>query len=200
MYCTARVFRLWCFFPLLVLLSLLRSAAAADADWGPAELLAKLRLVKSVSANFLERKYLSVLTQPLEISGTLSYTAPDRLEKITTAPFRETFLLYGQTVTGVQSNGRRYSMALSDHREIASLIEGMRATLAGDLPTLTRYYRIGLSGDRANWHLNLVPKDPRALAKISRLLLSGTGAQVHTVELFETDGDRSEMVVSAALR
>ena len=200
MYSAARVFRLWCFVPLLVLLSLLRSAAAADAAWAPAELLAELRLVKSVSANFLERKYLSVLTQRLEISGTLSYTAPDRLEKITTEPFRETFLLYGQTVTGVQSNGRRYSMTLSDHREVASLVEGMRATLAGDLPTLTRYYRIGLSGDRANWHLNLVPKDPRALAKISRLLISGTGAQVRTVELSETDGDRSEMVISAVSR
>ena len=42
---------------------------------------------------FVERKYLAMLTAPLDFSGTLVYTAPGRLEKNTLAPKPERLVL-----------------------------------------------------------------------------------------------------------
>ena len=51
------------------------------APWGLPELMAELHAVSSVRAKFVEKKYLHALSAPLELSGTLAYEAPDRLEK-----------------------------------------------------------------------------------------------------------------------
>src|ERR1700761_9496807 len=133
--------------------------AAGDGDWTLASLMAGLSQVKSASARFTEHKYVQMLTRPLESSGTLTYVAPNRLERITLTPTRESILLQDDELSGTRSNGQRYSVTLSDHPEIAALVEGVRSTLAGDLPTLQRYYDVASNGTRAGWQLMLLPKD-----------------------------------------
>ena len=170
--------------------------AASDATWGLEPLMASLQQVKSASATFVERKYLQLLTQRMETSGTLSYAAPDWLQKVTHKPATETFELRGETLAGVQPDGARYSITLTDHPEIAALVEGIRSTLAGDLPTLKRYYTVDFKGERANWQLALTPKDQKVREKIDDILISGVEATLKLVEVHEKDGDRSEMIIT----
>ncbi|HEY5929847.1 MAG TPA: outer membrane lipoprotein carrier protein LolA, partial [Burkholderiales bacterium] len=68
---------------LAILCSFFAPAMAAEAQWGVAQLMHELGQVKRSQARFSERKYLKVLKQPLQSSGTLTYVAPDRLEKRT---------------------------------------------------------------------------------------------------------------------
>ena len=52
-----------------------------------------LSKVPAAKGKFVERKYLAMLTAPLDSSGTLVYTAPGRLEKNTLAPKPERLVL-----------------------------------------------------------------------------------------------------------
>ena len=59
----------------------------------------ELGQVKTAKGRFVERKYLAILTAPLESSGTLIYIAPDRLEKHTLAPRAESLVLEHDQLT-----------------------------------------------------------------------------------------------------
>src|ERR1700687_3023935 len=117
-------------------------AEAADAPqnaqtgFGLEQLMTAFGQMKSAEARFTERKYVSVLTTPLESSGTLIYVAPDRLEKRTLLPKPESFVIdRGElTVEGVPGQRRR-TMKILNYPELAALVESIRATLAGDVQT-----------------------------------------------------------------
>ena len=69
------------------------AAAEAVAAWGIEQLMQNLRQVKSAKGKFVVRKYLAMLNASLDASGTLVYTAPGRLEKVTLLPKLETLVL-----------------------------------------------------------------------------------------------------------
>ena len=59
----------------------------------------------------------------------------------------------------------------------------VRATLAGDLPALSRHYEVGFDGSPATeWRLALVPRSARVRAAVQRIVVSGRGAQVLAVD------------------
>jgi outer membrane lipoprotein-sorting protein len=172
------------------------AASAAEGPWGLAPLMAELQAVKEAHAHFTERKTSALLTQPIEASGTLSYVAPSSLEKITLAPQPERIVLKDDRLTGTEPNGEPFSVSVRDHPEIGALVEGLRSTLAGDLPTLSRYYAIALEGTRDDWHLSLTPVDKAVRDKVDAIRIDGTGASLRRISVREHDGDRSDMVVT----
>jgi Outer membrane lipoprotein carrier protein LolA-like len=168
----------------------------APAGWSLEALMAGLRQVRSASAHFVELKTVHMLNQPIRATGTLKYVAPDKLEKITVTPAPETIRLDGGTLTGKQANGDDFSVDIGGHSEIASLVEGIRSTLAGDLPTLQRYYAIGFAGGQDHWQIDLVPKDRRVREKVDRIRVLGAGTGISIIVVDERDGDRSEMTIT----
>ena len=118
--------------------------------------------VKTAKGRFVERKYLAILTAPLESSGTLVYIAPSRLEKHTLAPRAESLVLDGDqlTIESKEPNQRR-TLALQDYPVVWAFVESIRSTLAGDLALLKRFYEIALDGDEGKWRLVLKPSDPK---------------------------------------
>ena len=155
------------------------------------------RLAKKAPARttFVERKYLSLLDKPLESRGELAFTPPDKLEKRTTSPKPERVVVDSKRIT-LERGGKTYSMGLHDNPGVAVLVESIRATLAGDLATLTRTYSAGLEGDDAKWKLVLRPLDPSISTLVQRVEISGRAAEVGVVEIFQADGDRSVMTLA----
>jgi hypothetical protein len=172
------------------------SGATAPPGWSLDALMAGLRQVRAASAHFVELKTVHMLTRPIRAAGTLRYVAPDKLEKITTAPAPETIRLDGDTLTGTRSDGEDYSVDIAGHSEIAAMVEGIRSTLAGDLPTLQRYYTIAFSGGPDRWRMDLTPKDRRVREKVDQIRISGTGTVIDMIAVEEKDGDHSEMTIT----
>lgn len=178
-------------------LCLLPAVALADGADGALEaLMARLHAVKAASAWFVEFKDVHLVTKRLESSGTLAYQAPDRLERVTQKPAPESMLLQGHTLSGRRSNGDRYSVDIDDHPEVAALVEGIRSTLAGDLPTLRRYYNVAFGGSDDSWILTLTPRDSRVHDKVTEIRITGAAALLRTIQVQESDGDHSEMIIT----
>ncbi|WP_153117030.1 outer membrane lipoprotein carrier protein LolA [Rhodocyclus tenuis] len=185
---------------LVVLVLVLLSPLASAGSWGVNDLMQLLAQQKSGRATFTEKKTLSILDRPLESSGELAFTAPDRLEKRTLKPKPETLLLEGDRLTIDQAEKRRISLSLQDHPEVSAFVDSIRATLAGDRAALEKFYTVELSGSADKWQLVLVPSQSRMLAVISRIRIAGAQATVRTIEFEQADGDRSEMTITSVAK
>ena len=174
------------------------AAEAADsAGWDIKRLMQDLGQVKTAKGRFVERRHLAILNAPLEFSGTLVYIAPSRLEKHTLAPRPETLVLEREelTIESKERNQRR-TLALQDYPLIRAFVESIRSTLAGDLPTLTRLYQVGLDGGERRWRLTLKPNEPGMQDVVSEIRISGDRNWINAIEIIETNGDRSVMTIT----
>jgi Outer membrane lipoprotein carrier protein LolA-like len=174
------------------------SAAAATSDgWGIEELMHALGQVKSSKARFVERKHMAILSVPLELSGTLAYAAPGRLEKHTLSPHRESMVLEGDRLTLDDGQGnRRRTVRLQDYPLVRAFVESIRSTLAGDLATLNQFYEVGLEGGERQWRLKLKPREPDMQGVVNEIRISGSRDWVSRIEIDEIGGDRSIMTVT----
>lgn len=177
----------------LVALALWASPAPA-ADWTVARLMEALAANKAGRATFNETRFLALLDQPLESSGELRFTPPHRLEKRTLAPGNETLVVDGDSVL-IERSGKRYSLSLRDHPEVAVFVDSIRGTLAGDRKSLERAYTLSLAGSEPRWRLVLRPRDESVARLVASIEVEGAGADVRRIEITQPDGDRSLMLI-----
>src|SRR5512139_261909 len=178
----------------LVCLALLVSPFVQAAPLSIAQLMAGLAKHPQGAATFTEKKYISILDQPVESSGELLFIAPSRLEKRTLKPRPETMVLDGDTLM-LERGQRKHILQLKDYPEVAGMIESIRATLAGDRKALEQVYQLALDGDNERWTLVLTPLDPKVGAVITRIRMEGARDVVRSVEIIQADGDRSLMTI-----
>lgn len=177
------------------ILALCVSGVRAD-DWQLPRLMQLLAQNKASKAIFVERKYIGIIDKPVESSGELAFTAPDKLEKRTLKPKPESLVLEGDSLTVDQPGKHRFTVSLQDHPEISAFIESIRGTLAGDHSALGKFYTLELTGSAEEWQLILIPKQARMINIISRIRIGGSHANVKTIDFDQGDGDRSEMVIT----
>ena len=178
-------------------LTLALPASAAAADWSVPALFESLAKARPGRATFSEKKFLSLLDAPVQSSGELLFTPPDRMEKKTLEPRPESVVVEGSEVT-LERAGKRHTLRLRENPAVAVLVESIRSTLAGDLGALTRAYSVALDGTPAKWRLTLRPLDPAASQLVERIEIGGAEARVASVEIFQADGDRSVMSIAPA--
>ena len=167
------------------------------AEWNVNTLFESLAKARPERATFTEKKFLSLLDAPVQSSGELLFTPPDRMEKRTLKPRPETVVVQGGEVT-LERAGKRHTLQLRENPAVAVLVESIRSTLAGDLDALTRAYSVALDGAPAKWRLTLRPLDPAASQLVERIEIGGAEARVASVEIFQADGDRSVMSIAPA--
>ena len=187
-------------FAAAIFLTLITAAPAwaeePAAQWGVTSLMQQLSAIKHSQARFVERKYLKVLKEPLELSGTLTYERPGYLQKRTLKPKPETLTVADDKLT-LENPGRKEHrvLKLQDYPALWGFVDSIRATLGGDIKALERFYRVELEGQPANWRLFLVPRERTMKEVISLVRIDGHHARIDTVEVQEARGDRSVMKI-----
>ena len=164
------------------------------ADWDIDQLMQTLAQTRSGHVSFVEKKSIAMLEAPVESSGELFYTAPDRLEKRTLKPKPETMVLDQGTLL-VERGRQKHSLQLQQYPELAAFIDSIRGTLAGDRKALERNYRLNLEGSSENWTLQLLPVNEKMLAVVKRIRIAGARDEVSRIEIFQADGDSSVMLI-----
>lgn len=175
-------------------LALAAWSPAALAAWDLQQLMDTLAQTKSGRATFVEKKNIALLDKPVESSGELLYTAPDRLEKRTLKPKPESMVVNGGELL-IERGRQKYQLQLQVYPELAAFIDSIRGTLAGDRGALERSYRLSLEGNAERWTLQLQPLEPKMLAVIQRIRISGARNQVRGIDITQADGDSSTMTI-----
>ncbi len=172
----------------------LSTAPVSTTQFNIAQLMTNLAKNPQGAASFTEKKFISILEQPVESSGELLFIAPARLEKRTLKPRPETVVLDGDTLT-LERGKRKHVLQLKNYPEVAGMIESIRATLAGDRRALERVYHLALEGDSERWTLQLTPLDAKVGKIIARIRMEGARAMVRSIEILQADGDSSLMTI-----
>jgi hypothetical protein len=175
------------------------TAFAQEPTWTVNQLMRALAQRDHAQAQFTETKTMHLLSRPLTLRGTLSYRAPDWLEKRTLDPNEEILLVDGERITvEIPARRIRRSFTMQELPVVWGFVESIRATLRGDRAALERLYDIGLEGEVRHWQMALRPLDPKMAAVVAEIRISGAGGRVASIEIVETRGDRSVMKIREA--
>ncbi len=169
-------------------------AAAQEEPWDFARLMGELAQVQTSRARYSEVKRVALLQKPLQLSGTLFYARPARLEKRQTLPFEEVISVDGGWLT-VEREGKTRRIALQNAPRVAALVESLRATLAGDGAELERLYSVRVQGTRRRWTLALTPRESEVAGVVKSVGISGSGSRIVRLEILEPGGDGSVMTI-----
>lgn len=184
--------------PLLVLfaglLVVVLSAPSYAADWDLDQLMNGLAQTRSGHARFVEKKSIAILEQPVESSGDLLYTAPDRLEKRTLKPKLETMVVNGDNLQ-IERGRQKIQLQLQTYPELAAFIDSIRGTLAGDRKALERSYQLSLEGAAQGWTLRLVPLDSKMKQVVALIRITGVRDELRSIHVTQVDGDSSVMQI-----
>ncbi len=182
---------------ILIILMCMPALSRAESAWNVRQLMREMSQVSESKGKFVERKYMAVLNRPLESSGTLLFRSPDYVEKHTLKPKIESVVLDHGVLT-VENPARNFkrTVVVQEYPAVWALVESIRATLAGDLPSLTRFYKIELEGESAHWKMRLLPLDAKTSAAVREILISGRGHRVDSFETVEPNGDHALMQVT----
>lgn len=179
---------------LVALVLILLPAISHAAEWDIDQLMHGLAQIRSGHASFLEKKYIAMLDKPVESSGDLFYSAPDHLGKRTLKPKTESMTVDGGALI-IERGHQKYHLQLQDYPEVGAFIDSIRGTLAGDRKALERNYRLSLDGTAERWTLQLLPADEKMQAVVRRIRITGVRDAVRSIEITQTDGDSSLMLI-----
>ena len=179
---------------LLIALAFYASLSHAD-DWSLDQLMHTLAETRADHANFVEKKSIAILDKPVESSGELFYTAPDRLEKRTLKPKPESMLLDRGTLT-IEQKGRKHVLPLQSYPELAAFIDSIRGTLAGDRLALEHSYQLSLDGTEQDWTLLLTPIDAKMQKVVANIRIAGSHNALRSIAIKQADGDSSLMTIT----
>jgi len=177
-----------------------QKTATDEERWELPQLMASLQRIQAATASFVERKYMHILREPLQSSGQLVYVRPDKLQKNTILPNPERLIVEGDRLTIEQQGDKPRRLLLQDFPQIRAFVESIRATLAGDFPTLSRFYDVSLRGIPEDWTLELVPRDGKTRELVTAIHISGSKGAIRSIEMLEGDGDRTNMTIVAQTR
>jgi hypothetical protein len=179
---------------LLAFLSALFSLQAISGEvnaWSVEQLINEIGVVKDRTSRFTETKEMAILNTSLTQTGTIDFHYPDKLSKRIDPPVSTIVKIAGDTLS-IQSptHPPRY-FSISNHPQLAVLLDPIRAILAGDLMALKRYYQVTLEGEKAEWQLELLPRDSTTARRISGIEIYGSGPIVNRYVVQEQNGDRT---------
>ena len=160
--------------------------AAYDID----QLMSDLATQKGGRARFVEKRHVALLDKPVQASGEMVFSPPDRLEKRTLLPKPETMVLDKDTLS-LERDKRKFTIHLSNRPEAQAFVESIRSTLSGNRKALEQDYALKLEGESQRWVLTLLPSDQKIASLVQRITVSGSKNQVRVIEYLQADGDRS---------
>jgi hypothetical protein len=185
------VFLIWCFLLGPAPMSVAQTSPQAEREggspgWNVEQLMESLAKDRQKEVRFEETAFSNLLTQPLKTQGILR-----------SAPYDERYLVEGDTLLfESKTKGTNRTVSLQDYPALRAFIEAFRSTLANDVVTLRRLYRVTLQGEPRRWVLILRPLDQAVQELVESIRFSGEGEQMKVIEILAPDGDRSVMVIT----
>jgi Outer membrane lipoprotein carrier protein LolA-like len=176
------------------LLCLTTAGVAHAEDFDLPRLMQLLAATPASEVSFTEKKFSSLLSEPVVSSGKLVYRRPDVVEKNIDTPRKESYRFIGDVLV-VVGNGAEKRIPLSSQPVLLAFAASLRGVLGGDLVLLRNYYQLSLQGDELSWRLDMRPVDEDIGRYVQRITTSGRAGRISQIEVREASGDHSVLQV-----
>ncbi|TYP66743.1 outer membrane lipoprotein carrier protein LolA [Stutzerimonas stutzeri] len=177
---------------MLVALGLLLAVTARANAFDLLQLSLQLREPTVVRGAFTQEKYLRALPQPLVSAGTFVLAGDSGLLWFLQDPVQQDYRISAAGIAQRTPSGWKQS---SQQGPAARQNELFLAVLQGDTEALQRDFDLQLSGTAQAWALTLTPRS-RLLAQIFSSILIQGGATAERIELRETQGDSTRLLLT----
>jgi outer membrane lipoprotein-sorting protein len=175
----------------LVTTALLWAAAVLSQDW--TSLKEASRNIRSVKAEFLQKRFLQILTKPLISEGKLFFYTPDSLRWEYLSPLRSVMLQKGSTIQVYNFSGGKWKP------EMAQAVEARRMVLA----EISRWFQGSFNESKGFRHfysagpparVMMVPEEGlnRFINRIE-IILSVRPGIIDRVEIEESGGSKTSI-------
>ena len=144
---------------------------------------------------YVEVRFSKLLTEPLVVSGRLSYLGPGRFDRVVERPYDETTSIRDGEVVVRRGDQPPTRFSLKRAPALEGLLDTFGALLAGDGALLQRSFTSTLSGDESAWRFDLVPRSQAIARWLSGIAIDGAGTVPRCITLTEPDGDRGVMLL-----
>lgn len=176
------------------LMTLFAMNIAHAGDFDVARLMQLLSTAPEGEVTYTEKKYSSLLTEPILSSGTLAFRRPDTVEKNTLLPRKETFRIASEELIVVRKGGEK-RFPLSSQPLLSAFVASLRGVLGGNAALLQQHYCLVLTGDEQKWQLEMAPTEAEISRYVERISVNGRAGHVEQIEVLERSGDRSVLQV-----
>ncbi|HTO52972.1 MAG TPA: outer membrane lipoprotein carrier protein LolA [Myxococcota bacterium] len=155
------------------------------------DLLTHMRSTHGVLAEFHEVKTLRLLESPLESKGTVYFLPPDRFARVTTEPAETRLVLDGGRMRFQDAAGGS-DVDLSANPVARAFADNLMVLWRGDRAALEEIYALDFHSQGARWDMGLTPRHAPLDRFLRSITLHGDGAQMHEIDVLESDGDRTQ--------
>ena len=167
------------------------SGATLDAD----ALISRLARVPPATIAFSEARFSPLLTEPLVVSGRLSYLGQGSFDRDLDIPYAEHTAIRGESVSVERAGEPPRTFALKRAPELGALLMSFVALLSGDAAAVAREFTMTASGDTAVWTIELTPMDARQRRRLQRIVVSGAENEPRCLAVIGQQGGGSVMLL-----
>lgn len=157
--------------------------------------MARLAAVPERRAVFQETRRFAALNAPLISRGHLVYRRPSYFEKVTDWPQPERLVVNGPWLSLSDSTDAPRVVDLRGQPELRTMVDGLRAPLAGDLALLRQQFELHATGSISAWTLELSPRGDQAARFLRSLHLAGREDWIVEIRLVQANGDEQAMQI-----
>jgi len=179
-----------------ILLLLLLTAVSAFGQT-PEEIIARVNAAhpagQDLRLDFTQTRHTALMEKDLVSTGSLAFSAPDRLRWENKTPYRNLFILNGTRVLSESARGRTVT-DIADSRRFLSISRNIRKAAAGPFVNGKDFDIRVLTNDR-EWILQLVPTGRDLGALFREIVLHaepGTGI-IRQAVLIDINGDSTTL-------
>lgn len=150
--------------------------------------------LKSMSCNFTQTKYLSLLSDKMVSEGKMYYRQSDKLRWEYTTPYSYLFIFNGTKVY-VGGNNRKDVIDTNTNKVFKEVARIMMNTVTGKALSDSSDFSVDIESSGTNWIVTLVPKKKDIKQMFSKIVLTFTksNTMISEINIYEKNGDRTNI-------
>lgn len=171
-----------------------QNSGSADSGW----ILSKLAQPAPMRTSFVEVRGSRLLKNPLRLHGEYRRPDDDTLIRDVRSPYAETTTIRGDQATIARAGKPARTFSMSRAPQLAGMQASFGALLGGDQRAIARDFNVSTQGSRAQWRMQMVPKQAALKQYVRDITLYGRGSELRCIETRAARGDDVQRTLLAS--
>ena len=150
--------------------------------------------LKSMSCNFTQTKFLSLLSDKMVSHGKMYYKQPNKLRWEYTNPYQYLFIFNGAKVY-VGNKSRKDVIDTNTNKVFKEVARIMMSTVTGTALSNSSDFSIDVADGKTQWQITLVPKKKEMKKMFAKIVLffNKSNLMISEINIYEKNNDRTNI-------